>query len=173
MLNERGKMKRKIFGLFFIMFFSLYPDIPACGGQITGVVCMMVTPACIPTTRRCRILDYKVREDQLSESEMPVVKEITEILNNFLRENAKIKIVGHTDNKESIRRKRLSRARALEIYNLMKEYGLREDIEVEIIGAGSLEAISDNSIESGRYFNRRVEILFDTEYIKKNLWELM
>ena len=48
-------------------------------------------------------------------------------------------------------------------YNLMKEYGLREDIEVEIIGVGSLEAIADNGSDIGRYLNRRVEILFDTK----------
>ena len=161
-------MKRKIFGLFFIMFFNLYSDISKCGA-ITGIC--TAPPACIPATRRCLILDYKIRGDQVSESEMSTVKEITEILNNFLIENVKIKIVGHNDNKESIRKKKLSRTRALETYNLMKEYGLREDIEVEIIGAGSSEPLADNSEASGRYFNRRVEILFDTKYLKKSLWK--
>ena len=160
LLNEGGNMKRKIFGLFFIMFFSLYPDISKCG-PVTGIC--TAAPACIPATRRCLILGYKIRGDQVSESEMSTVKEITEILNNFLRKNAKIEIVGHTDNLESLQKMKLSRARALETYNLMKEYGLREDIEVEIIGVGSLEAIADNGSDIGRYLNRRVEILFDTK----------
>ena len=155
LLNDGGNMKRKIFGLFFIMFFSLYPYIPACR----------------PITGMCRITGYKIRGNQVFESEMPIVKEIIEILNNSLGENVKIKIVGHTDNLESLQKMKLSRARALETYNLMKEYGLREDIEVEIIGVGSLEAIADNGSDIGRYLNRRVEILFDTKSLRKSLWK--
>ena len=144
-------MKRKIFGLFFIMFFSLYPYIPACRS----------------TTGMCIFSGYKINGEQVLESEIPVVKEIIEILNGSLGKNIKIKIVGHTDNIESVLEKELSRARAFEMYRLMKEYGLREDIEAEITGVESLEARSDNSTEVGRYQNRRVEILFET----KSLWK--
>ena len=53
----------------------------------------------------------------------------------------------------------MSYKRAEELYELLKFYGLREDIEVELSGMADEKPRARNDTAEGKFLNRRVEII--------------
>ena len=117
----------------------------------------------------CRIMEYNIGGEIPNQSEHSNIIETVTILNFCLKKNQKIKLVGHTDSFEVKNKKKLSYKRAKELEVLLKFYGLREDIEIELSGVGSTENLSRNNTPEGRYFNRRVEILFRLEFPQNSI----
>jgi OmpA-OmpF porin, OOP family len=84
--------------------------------------------------------------------------ELTKML-GFLRENpsVQVEISGHTDNSGSeAYNLQLSEKRAQSVYNYLIENGVSET-QLTTRGYGSQQPIADNSTETGRQMNRRIE----------------
>lgn len=75
-------------------------------------------------------------------------------------ENAKVKIIGHTDNtgnsKDNIT---LSKGRANSVVQYLKNRGISKDQFQEIDGKGDTEPVADNKTTAGKAKNRRVDII--------------
>jgi outer membrane protein OmpA-like peptidoglycan-associated protein len=72
--------------------------------------------------------------------------------------NTEVRIMGHTDNTGSDElNDRLSLQRAQSVRSYLVARGVRSDA-VQVMGRGEREPVADNSTESGRAKNRRVEI---------------
>ena len=139
---------KKVF-LAFLVFFSIsYSEIPVC----------------MPWRGWCLISGYRIGGEVPNIPEHADVALVTDILNNYLKENQKIKFIGYTDSTEVRDKKKLSYKRAEELYELMRFYGLREDVKVEILGRSDEKPWSTNSSAEGRYQNRRVEIILKEDF---------
>lgn len=95
--------------------------------------------------------------DKILPESYPDIEQLAEILKN--NENLSFLITGHTDNvgdREALLE--LSNNRALAVKKLLVEAGAGEN-QIKHQGMGADEPVSDNSTESRRAVNRRVEIL--------------
>jgi len=78
----------------------------------------------------------------------------------YLEENESYLVViyGHTDNRGSeLANKELSYNRAKSVQKALEEYGI-QSIRLTAVGKGELSPIADNTSETGRAKNRRIEI---------------
>ncbi len=99
---------------------------------------------------------FKTAKATILSQSYPLLNEVAGIL----KENQKIKIriEGHTDSRGSARyNKKLSDKRAASVRTYLLEQGVGGD-RMESVGYGEDKPIEDNSTESGRAANRRVEI---------------
>ena len=137
-------MIEKIF-LIFLMFFALSYS---------------YTPACIVTRRLCEITGYSVGGKIPNRDDYSRIIETVDILNSYLKKNQKIKLIGCNDSIEVKNKEKLSFKRARELFQLLRFYGLREDIKVKLLGMGDEKYRNRNDTREGRCLNRRVEIIF-------------
>ncbi len=88
-------------------------------------------------------------------SSYPILNRLIQILDKF--PNYKIKIVGHTDSVgPADYNLKLSEKRAYAVYKYLVEHDVDKE-RLSIEGRGETQPIDDNSTESGRARNRRVE----------------
>ena len=98
--------------------------------------------------------------DTGSASLKPQLRNVLDPFANSLRDDpaARISIVGHTDNTGSDNvNNSLSVERALSVRNYLTGHGV-SGARIETTGRGPREPVADNSSDSGRAKNRRVEI---------------
>ena len=95
------------------------------------------------------------KADILSQS-FPLLNEVAQILND--NQKIQIRIEGHTDSRGSNRsNQKLSDRRAASVRTYLMQQGVSSD-RMNSVGYGEDKPIEDNSTESGRAANRRVEI---------------
>lgn len=102
-------------------------------------------------------INFKVNSSEILTSSHNVLNEVGELLK--ADEKLKIRIEGHTDNvgaDEYNMKLSASRAEAVKNY-LMEKHSIAVD-RLETVGKGESKPVADNSTESGKAANRRVEI---------------
>lgn len=101
---------------------------------------------------------FDVNSDKIKAESFGTLKEIASILKD--NPSIRIKIIGHTDSDGSDDANlELSKKRALSIKKcLMTEFQI-EDSRLDTDGKGESEPISDNTTQSGKASNRRVEFI--------------
>lgn len=105
------------------------------------------------------VKDIRFETDQaeLLESSFTELERWVQRLNSHLE--LRIRIVGHTDNVgNATRNQALSDARALDVKDFLVKKGIQAE-RLEYEGLGSANPIAENSTETGRAANRRVEFL--------------
>ncbi len=109
-------------------------------------------------------------EAEFTASARPILKKLAKILNQF---SYQIHVEGHTDNLP-IKNDRypsnweLSAARACEIVRFFIDAGI-DPTRLRAIGFAQYRPIADNSTPEGRAKNRRVEIVYVREDIRKKI----
>lgn len=88
------------------------------------------------TGGECIVRDYSRDSGIPDISHRAETAEIADLLNNYLKENQKIKITDFTHSAKVKNKKKLSYKRAEELYELMIFYGFRKDIEAKLSGRG-------------------------------------
>lgn len=124
---------------------------------------------CSTQTKECVIHGFKVDGRKPNEAEIESIKEIAEVVNRFAVEGV-VNVTGHTDSTGSVAyNQKLSEARATNVAKLLREYGMKADIEFGVIeGKSELEPMDTNKTKEGRYNNRRVVLNFEkVRYNKK------
>lgn len=104
---------------------------------------------------------YKSKDILPSSEYMQPLEKFSILLKKFNKTN--ILVAGHSDNKgNEVKNKELSKVRAQNIKSILVTKGI-SDTRMEAWGVGSVSPIDDNSTESGRLRNRRVEfvVLYD------------
>ncbi len=86
---------------------------------------------------------------------------VSKVLNQYPQTN--IIVAGHTDNKGTEEyNQKLSERRAESVKNALIEMGVNPS-RINTIGYGKNKPIADNSSETGRQMNRRVEIVINPQ----------
>jgi outer membrane protein OmpA-like peptidoglycan-associated protein len=104
-------------------------------------------------------INFKVNSSELIPSSLNTLDRV--IL--AMKQNTKYKltIIGHTDSVgDSKRNQTLSYNRAKTVADYISKNGIEKN-KIIVKGMGGKQPIADNSIESGRYKNRRVEFKFE------------
>ncbi len=100
-------------------------------------------------------IQFEFDKADLLPSSYPILNRLIQILEKF--PNYKIKIVGHTDSiGPADYNLKLSKKRAYAVYEYLVEHDVDKE-RLSIEGRGETQPIDDNSTESGRARNRRVE----------------
>ncbi len=100
-------------------------------------------------------IQFEFDKADLLPSSYPILNRLIQILDKF--PNYKIKIVGHTDSVgPADYNMKLSEKRAYSVYEYLVEHDVDKE-RLSIEGRGETQPIDDNSTESGRARNRRVE----------------
>ncbi|MFA5479329.1 MAG: OmpA family protein [Candidatus Muiribacteriota bacterium] len=113
-------------------------------------------------TEKGRVEIYGILFDTASANLRDESKKAIEIIANYILSNSQKEyfIVGHTDSAGSFDMNlNLSRERALSVLNYLKENYSVNDIKLTAYGAGPLYPVLSNETESGRMYNRRVELV--------------
>lgn len=101
-------------------------------------------------------LTFKTNSSAVSPDSYEVLNSISKVLDEY--DETKISIIGHTDSTGSDNtNKKLSQERANGVYYYLNGRGIAKP-RMTSAGYGSDSPIADNSTESGRAQNRRVEI---------------
>lgn len=118
--------------------------------------------SCSVAERKCVIRGFKVDGREPNEVEARDLGTIANVINQFA-EGGSIDFVGHTDSTGSdAYNQRLSVARAQNVANLLRQYGLKNSVSYgTITGQGESNPADTNSTTQGRYNNRRVELFFN------------
>ena len=100
-------------------------------------------------------IQFEFDKADLLPSSYPILNRLIQILDKF--PNYKIKIVGHTDSiGPADYNMKLSLKRAYAVYEYLVKHDIDKD-RLSVEGRGETQPIDDNSTESGRARNRRVE----------------
>lgn len=128
--------------------------------NLTGDIEMQVTAQYVQLTMKGSLL-FNSGSAELKEESLPVLNKVGLILERYAA--GTIEIEGHTDNVpisggryES--NNELSAARALSVFDYMREATNLDPARIKTSGRGEYVPIADNSTDEGRAKNRRVEI---------------
>ena len=121
----------------------------------------LVVP-CNREEKKCVIRGFKVDGKIINENEISELKEIVSILNEF-GEGGTVDFIGHTDSTGTKKyNQKLSLIRARNVARLFREFGLKDAISIgKISGKGEDDPVDKYETDIGKYYNRRVEILFN------------
>lgn len=109
-------------------------------------------------TRIWRNLAFNINEASLMAQAFPVIDSLIEDLG--LNSDLQVKIIGHTDNSGNPEYNRtLSEQRARAVADYITDKGISRS-RITPMGLGDTQPIADNTSESGRAMNRRVEFEF-------------
>jgi len=128
-------------------------EVPNQPGQYGGKISIQFE---LPLTATLDDVLFETAQSNLKPSSFASLDKLAELIKR--KENLKIHVVGHTDNKgddASNMRLSLARAKAVKDY-LGRKSGSPDRITFD--GKGASEPIEDNSTEAGRKLNRRTEI---------------
>lgn len=105
-------------------------------------------------------ITFAFNSAELAPESLPVLKSLGEALKSNELGTSCIQIEGHTDSKGSdAYNQKLSQRRAQSVIRyLAKSFGVEED-RLLAAGKGESEPIADNSTDSGRQKNRRVQVV--------------
>ena len=128
---------------------------------------------CLYIDGKCIFRGFKVDGEEMNEVEREDLKYNVHILNKYV-EKGSIEIIGYTDSTGSKKHNlKLSLIRAKNAAKLLREYGLDKRFSiVKIMGKGEEVPSDTNETVEGRYYNRRVEIIFNNmEYKKSSIFK--
>ena len=133
-----------------------------CIFTIVNISFSMLGGPCSMTEKKCVLIGFKVGGKVINENEISELKEIVSILNEF-GEGGTVDFIGHTDSTGTKKyNQKLSLIRARNVARILRELGLKDTISIgEISGKGEDNPVDKNETDIGKYYNRRVEILFN------------
>ena len=133
-----------------------------CIFTIVSISFSMLGGPCSMTEKKCVLRGFKVGGKVINENEISELKEIVSILNEF-GEGGTVDFIGHTDSTGTKKyNQKLSLIRARNVARILRELGLKDTISIgEISGKGEDNPVDKNETDIGKYYNRRVEILFN------------
>ena len=135
-------------------------DANGCPPQVETVV-EEAAPMPAQETIVVRDLLFEFDSARLTESDKSILDTVASRLRNEAP-NARLTITGHTDSVGSeAYNQQLSERRAQSVADYLVGSGVPRSSIVSVQGAGESQPVADNSTDSGRAQNRRVEILVE------------